>query len=488
VNLSLAFTGSWLRREPELQEALEWASARDALVVAAAGNQGSVGGSPVLRHDAVVPVTAHGRDGRLMTISNVGRSAARRGVGALGEPVPTLGPSPEAPGLLSGTSAAVPFVTGALALLWSAFPAAGASDLRHALAAGHGGRRRALVPPLLDARAAYDYLRERHPHGPPHRAGRLSPRPSATSRMEVAMAEIDERLETEDLPAPEAAPAQAEPLPAPASPIEPELPGEATAQPSFVFAVGGVAPRFSSMSVEKEFFQAAGRESTAGLTDSQVLQRVLADRANRYLARQLCWVFLIEGLETYILVPRDPADLDLLIGALRPEPRYDDIDVVVGVRGPVAPPEACNGLSVPIVAFDQLWSFDRDAFLDALPRPEGLAKTREAGFRQAAAELFDRMMQIADNAGATDEHRAVNYLACRYPAIYSRTAEAFQQGSSLTSVEVRPSRLSGVRNIVDVIFTYTNRETDVDDRWFVRVDVSEEFPFLVTKMSPFFER
>ena len=153
--------------------------------------------------------------------------------------------------------------------------------------------------------------------------------------------------------------------------------------------------------------------------------------------------------------------------------------------GPLAPPTLCGGLQVPVVAFDQIYSFDRDTLLKAIPRPQNIAAKE---FASAAAELLDRILQIADNAGATDEHRAVNYLACRYPAIYSRTAEAFQDRSSLTGVEVRPSRLSGVRNIVDVIFTYTNRETDVADKWFVRVDVTEEFPFLVTKMSPYFER
>jgi hypothetical protein len=41
---------------------------------------------------------------------------------------------------------------------------------------------------------------------------------------------------------------------------------------------------------------------------------------------------------------------------------------------------------------------------------------------------------------------------------------------------------------VQVIFTFTNRATDVDERYFVRVDVTEEFPFLVTKISPYYDR
>jgi hypothetical protein len=55
-------------------------------------------------------------------------------------------------------------------------------------------------------------------------------------------------------------------------------------------------------------------------------------------------------------------------------------------------------------------------------------------------------------------------------------------------LEVRPSRLSSVQRIVDVVFSFTNRDTRVTEKYFVRVDVSEEFPFLVTKMSPFYER
>ncbi len=272
--------------------------------------------------------------------------------------------------------------------------------------------------------------------------------------------------------------------PAQAITLSPAQPTE-MALSSYVYALGRVTLRFPSLAVEKEFAQATGRAETAGLTDRQALQSVLSQRSNRYLARQLCWVLEIEGLETYLLVPRDPADVDLLVEALRPTPSPLDLDVVVGVRGPIAPPEMCNGLMIPMVAFDQIYSFDRDALIKAVPRPE---KVTAKEFEPAAEELFDRIMQMADNAGATDEHRALNYLAVRYPAIYATASEAFGRNGSLTGVEVRPSRLSGVRKIVDVIFSYTNRNTDVVEKFFARVDVTEEFPFLVTKLSPYYER
>jgi hypothetical protein len=108
---------------------------------------------------------------------------------------------------------------------------------------------------------------------------------------------------------------------------------------------------------------------------------VLSKPENRYLARQLCWVLTIQGLETYIVQPRDPADFDRLVEAIRPQPSPMDIDVVIGMRGPIAPPDFCNGLMVPIVVFDRVYSFDRDALIKAIPRPE---KTTQKQFEAAA--------------------------------------------------------------------------------------------------------
>lgn len=258
-----------------------------------------------------------------------------------------------------------------------------------------------------------------------------------------------------------------------------------SAPPSWVYAIGRIEPRFPSVSVEKEFAQATGRDKTGGLTDRQTLYAVLAKPENRYLVRLLCWVMTIEGLETYVLVPRDRGDISLLVEALRPNPSPLDLDVVIGVKGPIAPSQMCNGLMVPIVIFDQIYSFDRDALIKAIPKPP---KASAKEFAAAAEELFDRIMQMADNAGATDEQRALNYLAVRYPVIYARAAEYFEQNCSLSGVSVSTSPLSGVRKLLDVIFSYTNRNTDVVDKCFVGVDVTDEFLFLSKKLSPYYDR
>ena len=119
-----------------------------------------------------------------------------------------------------------------------------------------------------------------------------------------------------------------------ATPVPQPNGGVGATMPAYVYAIGRVEPRFPTLSADKEFAQATGRAGTAGLADRQALHQVLSQRQNRYLVRQLCWVLTIEGLDTYILHPRDPADFDLLVEAIRPTPRLTDVDCVVGVRGP----------------------------------------------------------------------------------------------------------------------------------------------------------
>lgn len=254
--------------------------------------------------------------------------------------------------------------------------------------------------------------------------------------------------------------------------------------PSYIYALGQIEARFPHLSVEKEFAQAIGRVETKGSTDRQSFHQVLATREHRYLARQLCWVFTIQGMDTYILVPRDPIDLELLIQALEPQ-SSPWINAVIGVRGPIASPDLCNGLMVPIIGFDQIYTFDRVSLIKAIPKPD---KISAKDFTSAAEELFDRVIQLADNAGATDEHRALNYLAMRYSAIYAKVAEEFACNCSLDGVETVPSRLSGTRTIIDVIFVFTERNVGFTKKFFVRVDVTQEFPFLVTKLSPYYDR
>ena len=92
-----------------------------------------------------------------MDTSNLGSSIGRRGLSAPGDGVTSLGAEGQ-PLTLGGTSVAVPFVTGAIALLWSEFPAASAGQIKLAVTQATTPRRASVVPPLLDAWASYQIL------------------------------------------------------------------------------------------------------------------------------------------------------------------------------------------------------------------------------------------------------------------------------------------------------------------------------------------
>jgi subtilisin family serine protease len=158
INLSVALAQPSLKEEQELREALDYAMEHGAIAVAAAGNQGTLGSTVITRHPSVIPVVAYDLRGRPMDQSNGGGSIGRRGLGAPGDAITSVAARGGSL-TFSGTSAAAPFVTGALALIWSELPSAAAPELRLAITHAPRAPRRTVIPPLLDAWAAYQAMR-----------------------------------------------------------------------------------------------------------------------------------------------------------------------------------------------------------------------------------------------------------------------------------------------------------------------------------------
>ncbi len=156
MNLSIALAQPSTRREHELEEALDYAAKANVIVVAASGNQGIIGSSAITRHPCVIPVVGCDLQGRPIGQSNLGSSIGRRGLCAPGDGITSIGTEGK-PLTLGGTSVAAPFVTGASALLLSAFPDSTGTEVRNALTQ-ISARRTTVVPPLLNAWAAYQLL------------------------------------------------------------------------------------------------------------------------------------------------------------------------------------------------------------------------------------------------------------------------------------------------------------------------------------------
>jgi subtilisin family serine protease len=155
VNVSAAFAGAVPIGDRGLRAALDFAAARGVIVVAATGNEGRVGGSPLVSHPWVVAVAACDAAGSPLAGANLGGAIARNGLCAPAVGVVGL-QAGGGYGPFGGSSAAAPQVSGAIALAWSANPAATGADVRAAVGRSTRASARGLAPELLDARAIFD--------------------------------------------------------------------------------------------------------------------------------------------------------------------------------------------------------------------------------------------------------------------------------------------------------------------------------------------
>jgi hypothetical protein len=84
----------------------------------------------------------------------------------------------------------------------------------------------------------------------------------------------------------------------------------------------------------------------------------------------------------------------------------------------------------------------------------------------SAKETIACVRQLADNAGSTDGHRAVNYLALRDPRLYEAVARQHSANFSLAEIGARPSALAGTRKVVDVVLSFRQRQSGVVEKPF----------------------
>jgi len=156
INLSVAILALSSGADRELRDALDRIAALGVIVVAAAGNQGSIAASTITGHPWVFPVVACDLRGRPMSVSSLGARIARHGVSAPGDEVRGTQVD-ESRSPMRGTSIAAALVTGTIALLWSLVPEASAAEV-HAAIAQRTSRATGIVPPLLNAYAAWQHL------------------------------------------------------------------------------------------------------------------------------------------------------------------------------------------------------------------------------------------------------------------------------------------------------------------------------------------
>ena len=278
-----------------------------------------------------------------------------------------------------------------------------------------------------------------------------------------------------------------EPRPEPAS-ATPETPccsscaGSQAPPESWVYALGKLDVRFPSLGIEREFRQREARTPAAkseSMSRRERVREVL--KANPHLATRVCYVFQVGGLAAYVVVPTGAYVRDELLEGLVRSGKADGFCLLIGRRGPICRPETCGGLLAPIVACDQLYASDQEEWRSTLESSLGSAlgarEIKAETFATTATEVFDRVSTSLENLGATDEHRALNYLLMQHPGLFLAAAERVGK-QVLDRVETRAVAGVGARRMVLVIATFLDLTTGVPERLFCRVDVTEEWPFL----------
>jgi len=250
----------------------------------------------------------------------------------------------------------------------------------------------------------------------------------------------------------------------------------------FVYVIGRLETRFPSLGIEREFQhrQAQLPESLGpGLGQGERVRRVLA--ANRHLLPRMGYVFMVTGFPAYVVAPTSAYLRDDLLEAVAHAGDPDRWCVLIGRLGPVAAPSVCAGVLAPMVACDQLLVFSVDGWLESLEERLARVLNERRIDRQVldttAQELFGQVVQSTENVGATDSHRALNYVLMQHPGLVLAAAERSGR-QSLDRIETRSIHGLGSRRLVTVVITFVDRATGVAERLFCRVDVTEEWPFI----------
>ncbi|MDP4486903.1 hypothetical protein QDG88_02920 [Pseudoalteromonas piscicida] len=265
---------------------------------------------------------------------------------------------------------------------------------------------------------------------------------------------------------------------------------------NFVYAVGVINAQFPTLNLEKELYQNSlmGNQETQlpmleNVNDDIALQRLNRNKQlnqelfkglslgkNRYIARSMKWVLdnrYIEQLYT-LLIPTDEL-LTQCITALDRTTNSETGQVVI-IGEMHSPNTVLVSAIIPVMV---------------LPFGEVLhgVKANNDQFQNLVTEITS----LNISRGNSDATRALNYVLYNNPAIYQQSFHLYYQsrqdgpnpnGYQLINVDVNVSN-SGDRVAADVIFVYQGINTGAMQFWRSRVDVTGEYPFVVSNWEQY---
>ncbi|WP_394204168.1 hypothetical protein [Shewanella waksmanii] len=229
---------------------------------------------------------------------------------------------------------------------------------------------------------------------------------------------------------------------------------------TFVFAIGQFRPYFATLDLQNEFIAATEAINAAKSDYYAVFSHTISAPGESqlkvhpyaYLAEQACWVFTINDVDSYLMVPSSEIVLNAFISALNPSLSVSAV-ALCGMLGPKAPANYCGNLNLSLVMTNNLQVVD-----------------------QQQSEL----LPVKANSGISDADRAVNFLMTQLPSLSQ------QQSLNLTSLQSLSFQFSTAvdnRTVVEIILGFN--QNGINKFYACGIDVSDQNPFLTFPLRTF---
>lgn len=254
-----------------------------------------------------------------------------------------------------------------------------------------------------------------------------------------------------------------------------------------LYAIGQLDVRFPTIGVEREFQQRErALASDDGVSEDNHGARIAhVLRLNPHLWSRVCFIFSVGNTPAYIVSPSSQHTLQALLDAASAKSEPEAFAVLIGRHAGTSAPGQCGGLMAPLAICDQLYASTVPTWVSALEaRVKGVLESDANAakrFGTVARELFLRVVQSTENIGALDSHRALNYVLVQHPGFALGLVQRPQ--CILDRIETRAVQGTDLRRVVAVILTLVDRTTGVAERLFCRVDVTEQWPFVVEDLG-----
>ncbi|MFW7523452.1 hypothetical protein ACODM8_04830 [Vibrio ostreicida] len=219
---------------------------------------------------------------------------------------------------------------------------------------------------------------------------------------------------------------------------------------AYVYALGDIRPYLATRDLQKEFEAAT---KALGCADDdyyrvfsyQVARGNTEDltfRPYAYIAEKADWVFTINEIDTYMIVPKYVNELDALIAALNKQTDASSVALV----GTMGVQTTDNDLRLPSVVCNHV-----------LTQPVG-DKTP---------------ITIKPNDGLSASRRALNYLVFNFNDLLKDKPNIEGQ---LIEINYQTYFKAQDRVLIEMILTYRNQS--LEESYSCGIDVTDEYPFI----------